>query len=330
MVSCPNNLGGLQNQYKVFLVGPIQGSSSWQYEVPEIPGVTWLNPRRPEYPVPNFNYNEQVNWETDALRISNVVLAWIPEPEENLPGRSYAQTTRFELGENIARGKTIILGAYKDFPGRKYLEYKATRYSNVRGVFSSLEECLEELRNCLDERNSKGIETWFTSDTHFSSDRTLSLSRRLFSDTDEMDWKMIEAWNNKVKPGDTVYHLGDFGENWPLDYLTGNIKFLRGNYERDGKGTIDESKVEILPDLSRIELEGHKFILNHEPLLCKKNKEDDEFCLFGHIHGRQKIKGWDGMDVGVDCNNFSPVSLEEVLFYKNALEKGYYDEEVFS
>ena len=330
IITCPESLGGLQNRWKVFLMGPIQGAQNWQQDLPELPNITWLNPRRQEYPVLNFDYNQQVNWETDALRLANIILAWIPEPSEDIHGRSYAQTTRFELGENIARGKKIILGAYKDFPGRKYLEYKQKRYSKVDGVYSSLGECLDALKNYIKERESKGLEYWFTSDTHFSSDRTLSLSKRPFSDTEEMDWRMIEEWNNKVKPGDIVYHLGDFGETWPLGLLTGNIKLIPGNYEREGKCDIVVDMVELLPEPYHTSINGQSFILNHEPLVCKKERNDGEFCLFGHIHGRQKIKDWFGMDVGVDCNNYSPVSLEDILFYKEALEKGYYDEEVFS
>ena len=326
MISCPENLGGLQKQWKVFLVGPIQGSQKWQYNLPEIPGVTWINPRRPSYPVPNFDYNQQVRWETDGLRMANLILCWIPEPSEDVAGRSYAQTTRFELGENIARGKKIILGAYNDFPGRKYLVYKAEQNSNVDGVYSSIEDCLEALKNYIDSREEK---IWFTSDTHFSSDRTLNLSCRPFSGTDEMDWTMIERWNNVVGPKDKVYHLGDFGENWPLDYLTGDIKFIPGNYEKEGKSSIDSSKVEVLGEITKLNLDNHNFVLSHEPLLAKGTQKDNEFCLFGHIHGRQMIKKFGGLDVGVDCNNFTPVSLNKVLFYKNAIEKGYYDDEVF-
>ena len=46
---------------------------------------------------------------------------------------------------------------------------------------------------------------------------------------------MISRWNSVVGPSDVVYHLGDFGETWPIDYLSGNIKMVRGNYERSGK-----------------------------------------------------------------------------------------------
>ena len=35
------------------------------------------------------------------------------------------------------------------------------------------------------------------------------------------------------------------------------------------------------------------------------------------------------MDVGTDSNNYMPISIDDVLFYKNAIEKGFYDNEVF-
>ena len=38
------------------------------------------------------------------------------------------------------------------------------------------------------------------------------------------DWKRIEKWNTKVNPCDTVIHCGQFGSNWPIKYLTGNLK----------------------------------------------------------------------------------------------------------
>ena len=36
-----------------------------------------------------------------------------------------------------------------------------------------------------------------------------------------------------------------------------------------------------------------------------------------------------GVDVGVDCNNFYPISLQDLKFYFNAINK-HYDEEVWS
>ena len=39
---------------------------------------------------------------------------------------------------------------------------------------------------------------WFTSDTHFSSERTLELSKRPFRSVEEMDKILIENWNSVV------------------------------------------------------------------------------------------------------------------------------------
>ena len=61
----------------------------------------------------------------------------------------------------------------------------------------------------------------------------------------------------------------------------------------------------------------------HEP----ENYDKKCFNLFGHIHGRQMVKRF-GLDVGVDCHHFKPISIKDVLFYKTAIEK-YYDNNVF-
>lgn len=340
LIKCPESITGITKKWKVFLAGPIQGAPEWQFQLPEIENVVYLSPRREKYPVPNFDYNEQVEWETQALRSANIVLVWIPKEDESIAGRSYAQTTRFEVGENLARGKNIILGIDESFPGRRYFECKAKEYGVLGDkVFSTLDECIEQLRKCVEIR-TQNPRTYFTSDTHFSSERALTLSMRPFDTIKEMDWTMIERWNNEVMPCDTVWHLGDFGENWPLDYLSGNIKFVNGNYEREGKSTIDRTLVEVAGNDATIELNSKIYYLAHEPERCQRvvawheNKQKFKvgkyrvFALYGHIHGRQRIKPF-GMDVGVDCSNYTPVSENEVAFYRNAVEKGFYDENVW-
>lgn len=335
IVICPNEIKDVKNKWKVFLAGPIQGAPEWQFNVPYIKDVVYLCPRRKSLHDENFNYDEQVNWETEALRMANVVLFWIPEPAEDIDGRSYAQTTRFELGENIARGKNIILGSYKDFAGRKYFDYKAKKYKNVLAVCNTFEDCISKLKDFIKSHDKT---TWFTSDTHFGSERALELSKRPFTDVQNMDETMIERWNNVVGPFDDVYHLGDFGDETVAKHLTGNIHLLYGNYERDGKDeVIRKNFVEVIKKagiykFAAYELNNINLYLTHEPLNGKKYLKrhvDADFCLFGHIHGRQKIKEF-GIDVGVDCNNYTPLNITDVLFFKNAIKKGYYDEEVFA
>ena len=69
----------------IFLAGPIQGAPSWQLGMPEWEGVVWLSPRRKSYD--NFNWQEQYDWETFALRMADAVIFYVPEEEEKVPGR---------------------------------------------------------------------------------------------------------------------------------------------------------------------------------------------------------------------------------------------------
>ena len=313
IVKCPEEIKKDPSTWEVFLAGPIQGAPEWQFTLPDLPGIRWISPRRESYE--NFEYEPQVDWETRMLRRANIVLFYIPKAEDTkFP--DYAKTTRTEFGEMLGRGKKIFAGIYDSFPGRRYFESKLQQYDPQAKLYRSLGELVEAVLSWI---NAQKPGTYFTADTHFSSPRALELSKRPFNTTSEMDWTMIERWNNKVVPGSTVYHLGDFGDTWALNELGGNIIRIAGNYERD-EGNIDK-----LPN----ELQVGDYYLCHEPCTVKsKTQYNKLFGLFGHIHGRQKVKMF-GIDVGVDANNYTPMSQEEVEFYRNAIRKGYYDDEVW-
>ena len=59
--------------------------------------------------------------------------------------------------------------------------------------------------------------SWVVSDTHFGHEKCCTTFTkadgvtplRPFANADEMDEEMIRRWNEVVKPGDTVYHVGD-------------------------------------------------------------------------------------------------------------------------
>ena len=306
----------------VFLGGPIQGTTDWRSELPDIPGVTYINPRRKD--LSDFNWDVQVEWETLGLRVSDIVLFWIPPMTEYDSSRDYAQTTRMELLENLARGKNVILGISPGIHASRYMEYKYEYYTGKK-AHSTIEACIEEIRNATKPEHKR---VYFTSDTHFSSDRALELSKRPFRDVEDMDLSMIERWNKVVKPWDVVYHLGDFGDFKWVDYLNGEIRFLPGNYEKDiDIKELDKYSFDVIYQYHEPVI-YKDMLLGHEPCFVKSLESlDKKFCLFGHIHGRQKVKDF-GFDVGVDANNFTPVSEEEVNFYREAIEK-YYDKEVF-
>jgi calcineurin-like phosphoesterase family protein len=85
--------------------------------------------------------------------------------------------------------------------------------------------------------------TFLVSDTHFGhagvchfthpDDATVKL--RPWTDPDEMDEEMIRRWNERVRPNDKVYHLGDVVINRKalktLARLNGDKVLIRGNHD---------------------------------------------------------------------------------------------------
>ena len=144
--------------FTVFLAGPMKGAPKWQSTVPKIAesmgidGDTWLNPYRCQRWV---SWRQQVEWETQGLRTCDVALFWIPNQETEVEDRDYAQTTRMELLENLARGKRVILGIDDNIRASDYMKYKARCYG-VRKVHKTLDGCLRELKEILGSEGDGG------------------------------------------------------------------------------------------------------------------------------------------------------------------------------
>lgn len=179
---------------------------------------------------------------------------------------------------------------------------------------------------------------FFTSDTHFSQERTLELTRRPFNSVQEMDDTMIKNWNELVDKDDTVYHLGDFGNIHIAKKLNGKIILILGNYEvtdMEKLGmTFSEYSNILINHYGFHQVYEHHFNFvkdkNNLWYLVHKPVEHNNlyFNMFGHIHRSVMIKPY-GLNVGTDCHFYKPVTIETVKFYKNALDKKYYDENVF-
>ena len=187
---------------------------------------------------------------------------------------------------------------------------------------------------------------WFTSDTHFGSERTLQLRKRPFKSVKEMDEALIDNWNNTVGKDDKVFHLGDFGNYDVIKQLNGKVYLIFGNYEFKDMNTKFKNELEFEKYLKQMgfcyiwncdevcyreNIDNNVIYMSHKPSELPKFFTDDEIYnevhIFGHIHEKQMIKKF-GLNVGMDCHNFKPIDLDTVLFYDNAL-KNFYDEEVF-
>jgi len=160
---------------------------------------------------------------------------------------------------------------------------------------------------------------FFTSDTHFGTSGLKLPVKRNWSSIEAMDNELIKNWNDRIHPYDTVYHLGDFSKKQDydtvksyLDKLNGKIILISGNH--DSKYT-DETKALFFEfHYHQFELVIEKnelFVLNHCPMVEWNKSHHNSYHLFGHCHGVVDVPG-KAWDVGVDNNNFIPLSIDTV------------------
>lgn len=161
-----------------------------------------------------------------------------------------------------------------------------------------------------------------------------------------MDLALISNWNKRITMNDTVVHAGDFGDIKTLKETIGNLNFgkliwVMGNYDRTEalfiRNIIKETKrdIELVNDYQFEKTDKGKkitFYVIHEPLTAGSPKSGheptypSEFVLYGHIHGRNFAKH-NGIDLGTDYHNYTPISMDDVLWFHNACQ--YWDENVF-
>lgn len=176
---------------------------------------------------------------------------------------------------------------------------------------------------------------WFTSDTHFGHNNIIKFCNRPFENVEEMDEFIINNWNSIVKEDDIVFHLGDFAfapdRKWKelISQLNGKIHLILGNHDV-GRWPGDKimSLFYKVDNQLMLKIDGkYKVYLNHFPFLCYdgvyRSPEDCTIQLHGHVHEHLGCIGKDvdrlhhrfpyQYDVGIDNNNYKPVSWEEVL-----------------
>ena len=173
-----------------------------------------------------------------------------------------------------------------------------------------------------------GDRVFFTSDTHFYHSNIINFCGRPFKNVEVMNETLIANWNSVVGPDDIVFHLGDFclggSAEWTniLNRLSGKIYLIVGNHDIKNLRQGYYRHFEHIAMQMHIEVGKQKIYLNHCPFLCYGGAYRDTWQLFGHVHTSKQNTGIDAprlhmlfptqYDVGVDNNNFTPVSFEQV------------------
>lgn len=165
---------------------------------------------------------------------------------------------------------------------------------------------------------SDGARVFITSDTHFGHAAIIRLAKRPFKSLQAMDEGLVNRWNAKVGPDDTVWHLGDFAykaEASPESYrarLNGRIHLIMGNHDDAalrGRSDLFES----VADIAEITWKDQRIALCHYPMRDWPGAFGGAWHLFGHTHGRLDSDPLGlSLDVGVDSHGFAPLGLDEV------------------
>jgi len=170
--------------------------------------------------------------------------------------------------------------------------------------------------------------TFVISDTHFGHDNICKFKRaddsplRPFSSSQEMDEEMIKRWNDRVRPKDRVYHLGDVLINkkhfGTLSRLNGDKVLIKGNHDIFGL-----KYLEYFRDIRGCHvLNG--MIFSHIPV--HKSSLGRFGCnIHGHLHSNRVLTESGDIDkdyfcVSVEHTDYTPMLLEDV--YKNVVNQG--------
>jgi len=170
---------------------------------------------------------------------------------------------------------------------------------------------------------------FLVSDTHFGHTGVCRFTRndgvtklRPWDSAEEMDEAMVKAWNERVKPTDKVYHLGDVVINRKalgiMRRLNGDKVLIRGNHDIFRDSEYREHFREL-----RAYHVMNGMILSHIPIHLESLGRFG-VNIHGHLHAnRVMLPGFNGkitdiVDVRYHCvcveqTDFAPILFEDVI-----------------
>ena len=167
--------------------------------------------------------------------------------------------------------------------------------------------------------------TLFVADTHFGHAGILSprMDRpRPFETIEAHDEALVAAWNKAVRRDDIVWHLGDFAHKCSPEYaasiqarLNWRIHLVRGNHDEVAEelawaGPIVDVQRVFVQDPGMPKPQG--IWVSHYAHRVWPNSWRGDLHLYGHSHGATPGTRT-SEDVGVDCWDWSPVTLARIL-----------------
>lgn len=170
---------------------------------------------------------------------------------------------------------------------------------------------------------------WLTADLHLGHANILRHAQRPYASLEEMERKLIAAINDRVSYTDDLWVLGDFSVRMDAEHIRRlrrrivcqHVHLVVGNHdtwldetERAGVFESFESYQDGLRSPA-----GRRLVLCHYPIADWNGQRRGSYMLHGHIHSKgsaynscQRAAGLLRYDVGVDANDYAPVSIEQI------------------
>ena len=183
---------------------------------------------------------------------------------------------------------------------------------------------------------------FYIADTHFRHENVIKFDNRPFENMIEMENKIIENWNNKVKSSDMTYILGDFC--WSKDEdvwieilikLNGQKTLIKGNHDLKQISSKLKNKFSDIKDYKEIKDSGYGITMCHYPIMFYKSSYNPtNYMLHGHLHNTKEqtfIEKWKkevkdshflrsdacGNIINIGCMmyymNYTPMTIEEII-----------------
>ena len=185
---------------------------------------------------------------------------------------------------------------------------------------------------------------YFTADLHFGHENIIRYCNRPFDSALDMDKALINNWNTTVGYDDEIYILGDFTNDIGkakrfLSVLNGKKYMIAGNHDK-WLNSPDETRylLEWVKEYTIVGGKGFKWVLFHYPIAEWAGFYSGSIHLHGHVHNRPASYSWSpaivrAFNVGVDVNNYKPVSMDELVRRANKIpvhkrDKNNYDIDV--
>lgn len=171
---------------------------------------------------------------------------------------------------------------------------------------------------------------WLLSDPHLNHANILTfrgtdgaLIRPGLANVQEMNERILDGWNSKVRPGDIGYWLGDmvlgdlpgFAKLWPM--FNGSKRLIFGNHDDPkylGSGGFFK-KVAVERKFGE-----YGIFLSHRPVHASGLEPNGQTLLnvHGHIHEKPSPPG-PFRNVCVEVTNYEPIEIEELIAEREAV-----------